>query len=182
MATQQRIIAIKNEKPELCAPCGGRCCRWAAGIYHPSQVFSGPVGTMKEMLVALSKKASMAHVEFKAVSSSVEYDFEVGDWVSVPVVMPRLYHSPDIVFRMDVIGLCIHHDENGCSLTHEDRPLECQMLEARANDECGLPATFSRERDLLEAWLPYRDLLHRFDDIYHRQIYFDETKTPKKGT
>jgi len=180
VAVQQQVIPIKNEKPDLCTPCGGRCCRWAAGIYHPSQIFHGPNGTMKEMLDALSKSASVAHVEFKAISSSVEHDFEVGDWVSVPVVMPRHYHSPDVVFRMDVIGRCIHHGEEGCSLVYDNRPLECQTLEARDGGECGFPATFSRERDLLESWLPYRDFLHRFDEIYSRHPGKFQFKTRKK--
>ena len=170
MAVQQRVMPIKNEKPDLCTPCGGRCCRWAAGVYHPTQIFHGPNGTMKEMLDALSNNASIGQVEFKAVSSSIEYDFGVGDWVSVPVVMPRHYHSPDIIFRTDVIGRCIHHGEKGCSLLYEKRPFECQTLEARADGECGLPTKFSRERDLLEAWLPYRDFLYRFDDICGRRI------------
>lgn len=164
MEMQINIIPIKNERPDLCTPCGGRCCKSAPGIYHPDQIFKNGKPTFKDMLDAFSNNASVTWVEF------CRSDGTKGDWSdfeTVPVVAPRDAHSPDIRFRTSIWGKCIHLTDKGCSFEHQDRPLECRMLEAQPDMECGLPQTFDRVKDLLEQWLPYRDFMERFDEMYH---------------
>ncbi len=167
MKVSINVIPIKNERPDLCSPCGGQCCKRAPGIYHPSQIFKGETPTFKDLLDALSNKASITWVEFCRSGLSKE---DYSNFETVPVILPRDVHSPDIVFRSSIWGKCVHLTDIGCSFQHQDRPLECQMLEARPDRECGLPKTFDRVKDLLEQWLPYRDFMERFDDMYSRRV------------
>lgn len=167
MKVSTNVIPIKNERPDLCSPCGGQCCKRAPGIYHPSQIFKGETPTFKDLLDALSNKASITWVEFCRSGLSKE---DYSNFETVPVILPRDVHSPDIVFRSSIWGKCVHLTDIGCSFQHQDRPLECQMLEARPEMNCGLPKTFDRVKDLLEQWLPYRDFMERFDDMYSRRV------------
>ena len=167
---------------ELCAPCGGACCKRCPGGTSPEDWGAPDRAAMTERLRAAfatgrwavdrwygedwrSEEALRDDVLFVRAaekgseSASYVYDELEGD-----------DYDGDIISRM-VARMsppshpCTFHGPTGCELTFEARPIECRALEpkpvpaGKRGHPCEAHAGGKRERAI--EWAPYQDLLRR---------------------
>lgn len=146
-----------NERPDLCAACGGACCRTRPGIEAPGRFLAAP-----------DPAAALAD----ALRSR---DWLLAEHVGVPwtdgVPPPdedryRLlrYPRPATVEEREAGGAlppggfadCVFLAPTGCRLPFEERPRMCRSLEPATDGEC--VATWGR-REAALAWQHHQELV-----------------------
>jgi Fe-S-cluster containining protein len=109
-------VISNNETPDICAECGGGCCKNYAGMYHPEQV----VNILKEY----------------ADTGFLPENIKIDAWEEterIYMLRPAHKNSPEDNYDLSWGGECVNFTENkGCSLSFENRPLQCQGLVCEA--------------------------------------------------
>lgn len=153
-----RIIPLKNESPSICSACGGQCCQWKPGIYHPDQLFKG---------VSTSELKAKIHELLDSGDYVVTWTTHISEGSKlISSIQPRTaYYDGKLAIDSDGMGKCIHLTPTGCSHLFEQRPLECQSLVPRQSLEeqtCHHPENSKILIELGQAWGRYSGL---FDTI-----------------
>ena len=131
---KEEVMILEN--PEICRICGGSCCKWVPGAFHPSD-FAGE--NIEEILLA-------GIVDKKFV---IKYDAN-----GRPYVIPNTIGNKEY-------GTCIFLTKSGCEFTYEKRPRECRMLEP-SEGQC---KTHSSKEECADGWERYAQLLVDLRDI-----------------
>jgi Fe-S-cluster containining protein len=145
-----------NERPDLCAECGGQCCRTRPGIEAPDRFLAAP---------------DPADALATALASG---DWVLAEHVGVPWVdgvepppdqRRRLirYPRPATLAEqgqggapLDQPAPCAFLGSAGCRLPFESRPRMCQALAPSPGFEC--ESGWGR-REAALAWLPHQELV-----------------------
>jgi hypothetical protein len=150
-----KTIAIvnANEKADICTPCGGQCCKWMSGAFHPHDL--SPTGDKKVLLSKVKELLSTG--DYKLTDR--EYGDEHRGYFSVYLLVPA---TSITIQDKDVwasnYGRCVNLTETGCKLNSQDRPLECKAIVPDVQHNCKPQEGFRRE-DLYRAWMPYKQFL-----------------------
>lgn len=132
-------IIQNNEHLDICSACGGSCCKNYAGWYHPEQVLT---------ILESYKNTGELSPGYKIDAYEAE----------VYVLRPTHTNSPDSDEDFSWGGQCVHfEDKKGCSLTFEQRPLQCQSLTC---SEPEIAKTGLSKSKIKEYWKEYQ---HYFD-------------------
>ena len=128
------------ENPEICAVCGGACCKRMPGDLLPSDVKDDK--------------------QTKLVKMFQSGKYGVGSWTHENhlryYVRPRKKGDLSIIAEFGS-GECIFLGEKGCELPHNKRPWECRILEPVANGSC---IAHSKDWDKArKAWLPFQEMI-----------------------
>lgn len=159
MSAAFQLPVLNFQAPEICAACGGACCRRAPGIAHPED-FGAP-----------DRADLRRRVEAALASGRWAVDWWEGDPRPAPhrrrlpralFVRPARAGFEGSIFDPAWVGsACTFLGEDGCALAHDDRPHECRSLEPVA--VAAMVRTVAAEcrghgldkRALAEAWIPY---------------------------
>lgn len=147
-----------NERRDLCAECGGQCCRTRPGIEAPERFLASPE---PEQLLALALATGdwvlAEHVGVPWV-----------DGVEPPLEERRLlirYPRPATLVERgqggaprDDLAPCAFLGDEGCRLPFADRPRMCRALVPTPGFEC--EGDWGR-REAALAWRPHQDLVER---------------------
>lgn len=141
----QQILFLKhtplknNETLNLCSACQGKCCKRAAGIYHPEQVI--------EELKILEKTGNLPQtMQIDAWDSSNELPHTM-------FIRPAHINSKGRLIDYSWGGQCTNLGEKGCVLSFETRPKQCQDLEAVPTFDC---ESDTSKLVMAKIWLPYQ--------------------------
>lgn len=141
-----KLPVLNNEHPEVCTPCGGKCCQNAPGAYFPSDFGDTEAEVRAGVHAAL--------LGGTAALSGYE-DPYVHPPIAGRVGMVHLTHPADK-------NPCANLTPAGCSLEFNRRPTQCRVLVPDpAGKVCRLPSSASDEA-CREAWAPFLDL---FNDL-----------------
>jgi len=146
-------IPIAYEKPELCGPCGGNCCKAYPGSCMPID-FGLP--DTKSLTKAI--KGGTFAIDWWEGDPRDGQD----DLSQAYFVRPATKGQEGKTFDGSWGGECHFLTEKGCSLSTVDRPSGCRLLEPWPNHECQTHG--ADKQDSAIAWLPYTDLLDSFGD------------------
>ena len=139
---------IKTYPPEeICAKCGGRCCKRMAGHYSPQDFEDLSFDGLKK--------------EIEGGRISIDW-WEGENFTREYYLRGRHVHEP-IVFG-SWGGRCVNHTENGCILDWEKRPLACKNLKPNKYGLCG-GSNYSKE-DCKNEWKTYSDVLVRLVNCF----------------
>lgn len=140
------------EKPEVCAECGGACCKRMSGGTFPEDFGPDVEKNLREA--------------FAAGSWSIDWwDGELNGAVAPLFVRPRHKDAPVVDGSWG--GECIFLEEDGCSLSPEDRPTTCRELEPKRNEDCVSHLDIGNAKEAsVTAWMPYQDLLRELQKEY----------------
>lgn len=138
-------ILNNNETPSFCAGCGN-CCKGYAGWYHPLQVLAQLELLKKGELVELGNKYQID-----------QYDAD-SKYPTTMVLRPAHTNSLGSEFDASWGGTCVNYN-NGCSLSFEDRPLQCKALVATAPKVCHSDMS---KASLVEAWSEYQSYFENY--------------------
>lgn len=141
-------VVTNNERPDICGPCGGECCRRAPGAYHPSQ-FGPKLGGVRELLA--SGVAAIDWYENFSPQHAAGY-----------YLRPARIDGRS-VFDPSWGGTCVNLTPAGCRLPFERRPYICRNLKPRRNRHCRVEKGVFGEslsyREVATVWEPYFGLL-----------------------
>lgn len=146
--------------PEVCGPCGGKCCLNAPGAAFPKD-FGLP--RVKGRLRAALASGRWAIDWWEGdprddVLYSDDGYVDRGYFVR-PATADRVGQLHDPSWG----GRCVFLDPDGCTLEPGDRPSGCRHLEPREGGQHCDKHDHSK-LDAAIAWLPYHNLLKREDD------------------
>ncbi|MBK9517046.1 MAG: hypothetical protein IPO09_06745 [Anaeromyxobacter sp.] len=159
-----------NERPDLCADCGGQCCLTRPGLEAPERFLGAPAPVQGE---GRGEGASVASSDPAAALAAL---LLTGDWVlaehvGVPWVdgveppegdRRRIirYPRPATLLErgrsgapQDALAPCTFLGEVGCRLAFDDRPRMCRALAPSPGFEC--EGDWGR-REAALAWLPHQ--------------------------
>jgi Fe-S-cluster containining protein len=146
-----------NERPDLCAACGGACCRTRPGIEAPARFLTGsdPTAALAQAL-ASGAWVLAEHVGVPWTNGVPPPDEDRYRVLRYPRPATLSEQGLDAALASDDAGACAFLDPGGCRLAFEDRPRMCRSLEPAADGEC--VAAWDRRAAAL-AWLPHQDLV-----------------------
>jgi len=141
------------QNPQLCAECGGKCCRHYAGAAWPDD-FDEPL--------AESLDAALASGEW-----AIDWwEGELDGMESPYFVRPR--HKNEPIVHGSWGGECVFFTGQKCRLPFEKRPRGCRLLEPRADGCIDHAAGDSQNQKAAScrAWKPYQSLLTKLAEKY----------------
>jgi hypothetical protein len=150
-----------NEDPEICADCGGYCCKIMPGCSRPQEFGSTPQEIKENVEKALrSQKYAIDWYERGE-------DDEVGDDVEMYYLRPATMMHAGRIFDPSFGGICIFFEATGCMLPFDDRPYDCQNLKPeKGKGTCGYEKDDDQNAKYMAAlaWKPYWDMLQEVGD------------------
>lgn len=146
-----------NERPDLCAACGGACCRTRPGIEAPGR-FLAAQDPAAALAAALSSGdwVLAEHVGVPWVNGAPPPDedrYRVIRYPRPATVAERAAGHP---LPPGEFAECVYLGAGGCTLAFPDRPRMCRSLEPAADGDC--VAAWGR-REAALAWLPRQELI-----------------------
>ena len=157
-----------NEDKNICAECGGGCCKSYAGAYHPADLRHE---ITEEFLESLFDSA----IEIPPVSIDWYENFNEYGRKGF-YIRPRHVGGDEVDPSMG--APCALLTPTGCSLDWEHRPWQCRVLKPEKNHVCGGP-----DGKLLaaEAWDPYHDILEKLYNKYNKHTFTGEGRSLQKA-
>lgn len=160
------LTVENNENHAVCAKCGGNCCKRTPGIYSPEQ-FGAPDNKQIERQLYSALMAGRAQIDWWEGDPRKDEDR-----FNPKRVRYGYYVRPPIKGHLDEFefgswgGECALLTERGCVLPFYDRPIACQMLVPRTNnDECVMTHPdgndWEEKREMAVAWIPYHRQIRR---------------------
>lgn len=152
-AIVQSTMSNFNEDRQLCARCGGQCCRTKPGIEEPERFLNG-----NDLTDGLEQ----------ALTSS---NWVMEEHLGIPYGPGETAPDPDRLIRyprpatlaeqqqpgispLPGSGVCVFLTDSGCRLPFAERPRLCRELVPDVCFECESP--WGR-REAALAWLPWQD-------------------------
>jgi len=146
-----------NERPDLCGPCRGECCRTRPGLESPERFLAAPrPGAALAEAIASGDWVVVRQFGVPWVGGVPPPD-ELR-WREIRCVRPATVAERAAGRALDggEPSPCVFLGEGGCRLPYGGRPRMCRALEPSAGDGC--EATWDRG-DAARAWLPWQGLL-----------------------
>jgi Fe-S-cluster containining protein len=146
-----------NERPDLCAACGGACCRTRPGIEAPGRFLAAedPAAALADALA--SRDWLLAeHVGVPWVNGEPPPDEDRYRVIRYPRPATVAERAPGGPLPPGDFADCVFLQAGGCRLPFERRPRMCRSLQPAADGDC-IAAWGRREAAL--AWLPHQDIV-----------------------
>ena len=152
---------VNNEDKNICAECGGGCCKSYAGAYHPAD-FRHEI--TEEFLESLFDPT----IEIPPVS--IDWYENFGEYGRKGFyIRPRHVGGDEV--DPSYGASCALLTPTGCSLDWDHRPWQCRALKPEKNHVCGGP---DGKRLAAEAWDPYHDILEKLYNKYNKNTFTGE--------
>lgn len=146
-----------NERPDLCAACGGECCRTRPGIEAPVRFLSDE-HPAAALAAALRSRAWVLaeHVGVPWVNGIPPPDEDRYRILRYARPATRAEHEAGGQVPEGEASNCVFLEAAGCRLPFPERPRMCRSLEPSADGEC--TSAWDRRSAAL-AWLPHQGLV-----------------------
>ena len=146
-----------NERPGLCGPCGGECCRTRPGAEAPERFLaaSDPAAALGAAL-ASGDWVLAEHVGLPWVDGRPPPPEETRRILHYPRPATVAERGRGKAAPGGEPSPCVFLDPHGCRLAFDERPRMCQALEPAGDGEC--TASWDRRSAAL-AWLPWQGLV-----------------------
>lgn len=135
------------ENRDICAECGGTCCKQLPGAAMPADFGGADLGLLTEA--------------FKSGKWAVDWwegDPTDGDLDRAYWIRPAIRGGHNL-FDPSWGGTCIFHGDDGCALDLQDRPQECRELQPVPKPRDGCVATGITKKEAAIAWIEHFDVI-----------------------
>lgn len=145
-----KSLAVINsfEAPDLCTPCGGRCCKHAPGLAMPNE-FGDTKEEIKNEVRRILKSGQWSIDNWEGDPRPD------GELYIVYYVRPKMIHET-FILNNSWYGACVFHSPAIGCMIFENRPSECRGLKP-GKDRC--KSEHSTKKDCVIAWIPYQEML-----------------------
>lgn len=150
------------ERPDLCAPCGGACCKRLPGASSPKDWGAPDRSMMRERLLLAIGSGRWALDWWEGEDEHEHAELRVD--VFFPRPSPAgdegdMLYPDDMGPRWAPLTLrCTFLTPTGCELASAERPHECRALEPQPGG-IGCVAHAGDKAERAVEWAPYSDLL-----------------------
>jgi Fe-S-cluster containining protein len=150
-----KLVVIQDSfvQPDLCGPCGGKCCRNMPGAAMPSDFGTTP-DEIRARLIERLRTGRWAIDWWEGDPRPDQDEVSRGYFVR-PATKDSLGELLDPSWGGD----CTFRGEGGCDI-FDERPSGCRGLKP-AQDSKGCEDVHSGKRDCAIAWVPYRLLIEQ---------------------
>lgn len=170
---QEKVPSIQEkhmQNKELCARCGGRCCKNAPCHYSPTDFEDLSYSGLKRII---DERGYISIVKI----GMIDYDYykELSDQYSYYILRIKR-HGDRNAFRIEqktIPRMCMLWTKDGCKLNFDERPLGAKMLIPIKHFKC--EQKYSFEKCMLD-WKPYTKTLKALYRYYRRKRFFDFIK------
>jgi len=149
MFNLNKPFIIENQNPDVCGPCGGKCCKTMPGIVHPDDI-----------------EMSEEHL----TTLITEKGYQIDCWENNPFddgreigqvfyLRPQTIKARNQVFDFSWGGQCVFLGDTGCQLDWITRPSQCRALVPKANHMCSFDDPNFSKKELAKAWFPHSEFL-----------------------
>lgn len=153
----QLPVIKNNSDTSTCTACGGQCCKWHPGIYAPQQVLD-----ILERYKATGELPDNIRRDCKTLEVHNEL-FINSEWITFQFLRPKMNNERWSNTRTDSRTHCVNlrtsfgRGNEGCRLSFDKRPLECQSLIPRTSfdKKCESTEGLSNE-DIVLMWKGYQ--------------------------
>ncbi len=147
----------QNERPDICGPCGGECCRSRPGFEAPERFLAAPdpAGALATAL-ASGEWLLARHVGIPWRGGQPPPDEVRWREILCPRPATEGERRSGRVFTSGECSPCVFLAPEGCRLPFADRPRMCRSLEPSAAGEC--LAAFG-PGEAAEVWLQHQPLV-----------------------
>lgn len=136
--------------PDVCVPCGGRCCKTAPGMAVPSDF--GPPDALKEALTEALRSGRW----------TIEAGPDTPGVVDGYIVRPAIKGDEGLSFSTRTFGECTFLDPVVGCLIFEKRPAQCRAVKPSKAGACKV---VDPSYMILDAWQKHQDLLQELSVI-----------------
>lgn len=154
------------DKPEICAECGGACCKCLPGAAHPLDFGLRPDNPPDFTALTAALNSGNWCIDWWEGDARPGKQLLDKTYFVRPAITP---YEGELRHLGDNGGICTFLQRNGCSLGSDVRPMTCRMLEPRpkrrASDKPGWRCELhgdTEKRDIAIAWIPYWEFLNKF--------------------
>jgi len=159
---------------DLCSKCKGECCKQMAGAYHPKDIENLSEQTVLELL--LKGYHAIDWYEGDPRIDLLKWDNTIPENALSTVYYLRARHVGKKAIEGAHRGnVCVNYTKSkGCSLSEEQRPLECRSLIPKMVH--GEPVCYSKKQDkgdkrsIAIAWIKYQSILIGAMNAYRETI------------
>ncbi len=138
-------------QPNVCSPCGGKCCKHMPGEYMPDDFAES------DMIARISEGLKSGTMSIDWWEGDPEGDLGVRE---AYYLRPSVKRYENFIFHGAWGGAeCSQLTENGCNLSFEDRPSGCKALVPGHNGYGCTTASGFGKRAAVIAWKQHRTLL-----------------------
>lgn len=157
------------ERPDICGPCGGKCCQNAPGIASPEEFGAPDEAVMRQEIGDRLCTGRWALDWWEGDPRPEPERARDEDGNTESPSPPAYYLRPAVrghegaLYHPSWGGVCTFHGPTGCEI-FPDRPDGCRGLEPHAEGTRCLPRR-NDKRAAAVAWWPYRALLEEMAQI-----------------
>lgn len=140
--------------PDLCGPCGGKCCKRAPGITSPDDWGAPDRAVM----------ATRIEVALRSDKWAIDWWEETSELVETEYVRPAIAGMEGWHRHGSYGGRCTMLGVNGCGLVHDARPLGCRAVIPTQGPlpherHCGIDEAVGENQQQIARWTEYQDVL-----------------------
>lgn len=164
----------RNENPEVCAKCGGRCCMRMGCHTHPDDIIRrfGPI-TKEVIIQALKCGDFSADCWDGDVREDNDIPYDENDYHSACWFI-RARHIGAKAVDKTYGGICANLTKHGCKFSWKDRPAGGRALIPNTDRIGGCSETSFDKVPGVLAWLPYSDMI---EEVIYSQEFDNEWTT-----
>jgi Fe-S-cluster containining protein len=146
------------ERADLCAPCGGGCCKSMPGSATPED-FGAPDRAVMVTRIRSALASGTWSVDW--------WEGECGNFESPNYLRPATVKGRGRIYDASWGGACVFHGDDGCKI-FPSRPSGCRGLEPSAGGSGGCTVRHSSKEDCAIAWGEYQAEIRRAVELIER--------------
>ena len=143
-----------NENAEICAECGGWCCKQMPGIFTPKQIGAPNKKKLRENLLTLLKTGKYS-IDWWEGDPREDIDEINRVYFFRPATKRALGRVQDASWG----GECALLTDSGCELSWKERPDECKYIIPISAGHCERHKKARIKKQLCIDWLEYNDVI-----------------------
>lgn len=160
MSTALAVIQTEGFiSPQVCAECGGMCCKSLPGITSPEDWGAPDKDQMQTRLTEALGSGRYSIDWWDGDPRKGKHRIRISKGY---FVRPATKRNSGGIYDPSWVGECVFLADDGCTLEHEQRPLECRYLEPKLpaiREKSGCDSHGIGKQSMAIAWIPYRKVL-----------------------
>lgn len=164
MKRHLNVIVANTEAPDICGPCGGKCCKNIPGTTHPNEWGDDPEEIRSNIIAAIQS----GYWSADCWDGDPRDEVPDGEYLGKAMyIRPRRRGADvwDMAWGWENKP-CMFLGPEGCVREHDARPIECRGLvpDPTGPTNCTPSKEFNKRTNAI-AWIPYQEFIQEALDL-----------------
>jgi len=143
-------METKIENKDICAKCGGKCCKGCGCVYVAKDFENIKIDYLEEILRS-GRVSIVSHLDFQLTANGRPY-------TNTTLYIRERNTNRGAIDLVSITTQCASLEENGCCYDIDHRPTGGAALTPNYPNDC---TSAIPESEMLATWLPYQNILRR---------------------